>query len=65
MKNKTQLPVIPLGTRVGPYGKICAILLLQGERYYHLIDRHGGVSMMPQEALDPWLAVPVKNSKIK
>lgn len=36
-----------LGTTVNPWGEIGATLLTGGERYYHLIDKRGGVSMIP------------------
>jgi hypothetical protein len=38
---------------VKPYGKIGAVGLLQGERYYWLIDKHGTVSMMPADVIEP------------
>lgn len=40
-------PALPLGTIVEPFGRVAAVLSLGGERYYHLIDRHGNVSKMP------------------
>lgn len=45
-------PVIPMGEVIKPYGKVVAILLLTGERYYHLVDDDGNVSMMPQDVLE-------------
>lgn len=41
-----------LGTVVKPWGKIGAVLLTDGERYYHLIDKHGMVSMMPADVVE-------------
>lgn len=45
-------PPLRIGTVVEPYGKIGAILFLSGERYYHLIDDDGCVSMMPAEMIE-------------
>ncbi len=39
-------PALSIGTKVRPWGKISAIALLSGERYYFLLDRYEGVSMM-------------------
>lgn len=44
--------VILLGTIVKPYGKVCAVLALQGERYYMLLGKRGEVSMMPGFAIE-------------
>lgn len=44
---------LELGERVEPYGTVEAIGLLSGERYYWLIDKHGVVSMMPADVVEP------------
>lgn len=38
---------VPLGTYRKHYGKISAVGITGGERYYWLIDEDGTVSMMP------------------
>lgn len=39
--------MIPLGARVPIYGKVSAVGIISGERYYWLIADNGTVSMMP------------------
>ena len=34
-------------------GRVAAVGILSGERYYWLIDKHGVVSMMPADAVEP------------
>lgn len=41
------------GKTVQPWGKIGAVMLTGGERYYMLIDRHGVVSLMPADVVEP------------
>lgn len=45
-------PPLPLGTVVKPYGKLGAILLTGGERYY-LFSKERCVSMIPAFMVDP------------
>lgn len=47
MNEQKHRPVLDVGKTVKPYGKIAAIMLTGGERYYFLIDKHGVVSMIP------------------
>ena len=49
-----------LGTVVQPYGKIGAVLFLSGERYYHLIDEHGNVAMMPAQMIEQMYRKPLR-----
>lgn len=42
--------IVPIGAIVNPYGSVEAVLSTNGvprERYYHVIDEHGTVSMIP------------------
>jgi hypothetical protein len=39
--------LIALGTIVTPHGRVAAVGVLRGERYYWMIDHAGTVSMMP------------------
>jgi hypothetical protein len=41
-----------LGTRLKPYGKLVAIALLSGERYYFFVDSKGDSSMIPAIAIE-------------
>lgn len=43
--------LIALGTKVNG-SKVSAVLFTKGERYYMLTDKFGGVSLMPQTALN-------------
>ena len=45
-------PPLLIGTPT-QWGKVCAVLLTGGERYYHLIDADGVVSMMPAHVVEP------------
>lgn len=40
-------PPLPLGSRVSPYGKVQAVGLTGGERYYWMVNDDGDVAMMP------------------
>lgn len=44
--------LIPLGVVVKPYGKVGAVMVISGERYYFLVDRRGGVAMMPADVIE-------------
>jgi hypothetical protein len=47
---------IPLGARVDYNnlgGKVAAIIFLNGERYYMLVDSDGSVSLLPACAVEP------------
>jgi len=43
---------LQLGTLIKPYGKIAAVGMLKGERYYWLCDTWGVVSMMPASLIE-------------
>jgi hypothetical protein len=43
---------LPLGAVIKPYGKIAAVGLTGGERYYWLIGKHGDVVMMPADVIE-------------
>lgn len=45
-------PPLKLNTKT-QWGVIKAILLTGGERYYHMIDKYGGVAMMPAAVVEP------------
>lgn len=45
-------PCLAIGTVVKPYGKIAAVGILSGERYYWLIDKQKTVSMMPADEIE-------------
>ena len=45
-------PPLNLGTFVKPYGKIAAISFRDGERYYILVDKRGGVALMPADVIE-------------
>ena len=45
--------MLRLGTIVAPYGEVAAVLIISGERYYHLVDGNGTVSMIPASVLEP------------
>lgn len=47
-----------IGKNVDPWGKIVAIGNISGERYYWFIARNGGISMMPQSAVDALFDIP-------
>ncbi len=53
MRNESYKPPLEIGLTVSPYGKIAAIMLTGGERYYFLIDEVGTVSMMPASVIEP------------
>lgn len=40
------MSILPLGAMT-PWGKIAAVGVLSGERYYWMLDKHGTISMMP------------------
>jgi len=47
MMNPTERnPIIPLGTKT-KWGTIEAVGLTGGERYYWMVDKFGGVAMIP------------------
>jgi len=35
-----------------PYGKVVAVGMIEGERYYWFVDKHGTVSMIPAVAVE-------------
>jgi hypothetical protein len=43
---------LPLGAVIKPYGKIAAVGLTGGERYYWMIGKHGDVVMMPADVIE-------------
>ena len=43
---------LTLGLTVPPWGRIAAVLWTGGERYYHLLDKQGTVSMMPADVIE-------------
>lgn len=49
-------PIIPLGTEVKPWGKIGAVHFFGSgriqERYYALVDKHGGVALIPADDVE-------------
>lgn len=54
MKAKREsLGLRSLGSNVPHYGKLVAIGCLGDERYYWFIGKHGGVAMIPADALPP------------
>lgn len=50
--NPDSTTLVPIGTAVRPYGSVQAVGLIQGERYYWLIDKQGIVSMMPADDIE-------------
>lgn len=44
--------IVKLGSKT-PYGKVVAVGLIGGERYYWMIGRGQGVSMMPADVIEP------------
>ena len=44
-------PQLKLGDRVSPYGRVVAIMLLNGERYYFFVGKGESVAMMPACAI--------------
>jgi hypothetical protein len=53
MSNQSADPIVPLGTKVVPFGEVAAVGIREGERYYMLVDRHGDVSLMPASVIEP------------
>ena len=46
-------PIVPLGTRVPPYGEVVAVGAVSGERYYWLVkDRGRAAAMMPADVIE-------------
>jgi len=47
-------PPLMIGTVVRPYGKIAMVGFgpTIGERYYWLVDRRGGIAMMPADMIE-------------
>jgi hypothetical protein len=43
---------LPINRVVKPYGKIAAVGVIKGERYYWLVDARGDVSMMPADVVE-------------
>lgn len=43
---------LAIGTEVKPYGRIGAVGIRDGERYYVLVDKHGDVALMPGSILE-------------
>ena len=44
-------PPLPIGRKT-KWGKISAIGIVSGERYYWTVDKYGGVAMMPADAVE-------------
>ena len=44
--------ILPLGTKVPPYGTIQMIGMLAEERYYWMVSEDGAVSMMPASVIE-------------
>ena len=40
------------GDSVRPYGKVVAVMVTGGERYYMLMDKHKTVSLMPSDVVE-------------
>lgn len=47
MKHQPQPIPVSLGTVIKLYGKVGAVGITGGERYYWLVNADGGVTMMP------------------
>ena len=47
--------MLDIGQVVKPYGRVVAIMLTGGERYYFFIDKHKTVSMMPACSIEKLL----------
>ena len=45
--------MIPLDTYVHPLGKIAAVGLVSGERYYWTVGHDGAVGMLPASVVEP------------
>ena len=46
--------LVPIGAQT-PWGAVSAVGMIQGERYYWLVDEHGDVAMMPACVVEPTL----------
>lgn len=44
--------MLDIGSEVKPYGKVAAVGVTGGERYYWLIDRNDCVSMVPAATIE-------------
>ncbi len=44
--------MLSLGDTAKPYGKVVAVGMIEGERYYWFVDKHGTVSMIPAVAVE-------------
>jgi hypothetical protein len=44
--------IVPIGTKVKPYGRIDAVGFIRGERYYWLSEGNS-IAMMPAELIEP------------
>lgn len=53
--NGTDLPLIPLGTEIRIYGRVAAVGVIEGERYYWIVDGSQCVSMMPATTMNALL----------
>ena len=47
-----ETPFVPIGTNVKGYGKVSAILITSGERYYLLTGKKNTVSLMPANIIE-------------
>jgi hypothetical protein len=50
--------MLPIGTKT-PWGKIVAVALLSGERYYFMV-KGSDVAMMPADAVEGWDGLPLR-----
>ena len=49
----SESPIVPLGSKVKPYGYVAAVLITGEERYYLLLDKHNVVSLIPANVIEP------------
>ena len=50
---KRRVSIMMPGTDSGTvYGKVGAVVLISGERYYMLIDKNGDVALMPASVIE-------------
>ena len=46
-------PLLPGEFVIRPWGRISAVLLTGGERYYMLVNGQGAVALMPADVVEP------------
>jgi len=44
--------IVPIDTET-QWGKVAMIRTIEKERYYFMIDKDGGISMMPADVVEP------------